>query len=78
MAYGNYGGGNRYGNSGYQSRNYQAPAPQPKPQFDLDKYIEDYIDVYKVFEAKLTGAGIELPADTIARWVTSAKIAMDK
>lgn len=83
MAYGNsYGGYARQsnyqprqgGNTGTYSRP-QAPAKEP---FDLDKYIDDYIDVYNVFKAKLDNAGIELPPDTIARWVTSAKISMDK
>lgn len=77
MAYGNY--GNRsYGNNGYQSRSQQTYSKPEKPPFDLNAYIDDMIDVFQLFDGKLKEAGIELPADTVARWVTSAKISMDK
>ena len=69
-----YGRGN-YGNQSYG--NYSKPVNE-KPPFNLEAYVEDFIDIYQVFEGKLKEREIELPPDTIARWVTSAKISMDK
>lgn len=80
MAYSQRGQGN-YGRSGYSNsynNGYTRQAPVEKPQFNLDQYIDDMVDVYQIFKNKLDAAGIELPSDTIARWVTSAKISMDK
>ena len=79
MTYGNYGNRN-YGNSNYQSRGgYQSQAPQPvKEPFNLDRFVDELIDVYVAFASKLEERGITLPEDTIARWATSAKISMDK
>ena len=80
MAYSQRGQGN-YGRSGYSngySSGYTRQAPVEKPQFNLDQYIDDMVDVYQIFKSKLDAANIELPPDTIARWVTSAKISMDK
>lgn len=73
---GNY--GNNYGNS-YQRSGYSKQAQQPpKEPFNLDQWVDELIDICLVIKGKAEQAGLELPADNIARWATSAKIAMDK
>lgn len=51
---------------------------QDKPPFDLNVWADDMIDIYSLLKSKTEEAGIEIPAEAMARWVTSAKISMDK
>lgn len=67
-----------YGNRSYGGGYTASKQETTKPPFNLEQYIDDFIDIYQIFKSKLDAAGLDIPADNIARWVTSAKIAMDK
>lgn len=76
----NYGGNNYYnrgGNNNSYGNSNNSSQSQRQP-FDLNAWVEDMIDIYGLLKAKADEAGLEIPADALARWVTSAKISMDK
>lgn len=80
---GRYYGNRSYGNSNSNysrsgNRNYGNSNANEKPPFDLEMWAGDMIDIYSLLKSKAEEAKLDIPADALARWVTSAKISMDK
>lgn len=80
MAYGSYGGGYNRSNSNYQRSGYQRSGnqQQEKPPFDLADHIATKLDIYLMFQEKAKEMGIEVPAEVLGGWCTSAMLSMEK
>ena len=64
---------------GQSNNNWRGNAQQQQKQpFDLNQWAQDMVDIYALLKAKSDDAGLDIPADALARWATSGKISMDK
>lgn len=66
---------NNQSNNNWRGNNQQQSQRQP---FDLSQWADDVVDIFALLKAKADERGLDIPADALARWATSAKISMDK
>ena len=80
MAYGNYNNGYSRSGSSYQRSGYQRSGnqQQEKPPFDLAEHISTKLDIFLMFQEKAKEMGIEIPAEVLGGWCTSAMLSMEK
>ena len=74
----NWGNSNWSNQSNNNWRGNNNNQQQQKQPFDLNQWAQDMVDIYALLKAKADEAGLEIPADALARWTTSGKISLDK
>ena len=52
--------------------------PQPKAEFDCEKYIEEILVVYGMLKHKAEVAGYTIPEESLCAWTTSIMIQRSK
>ena len=51
---------------------------QPKPAFDVEKEIDNLLDLFETISIKAEARGLEVPPANVAQWATSLIIQRDK
>lgn len=60
------------------SKPSQVYTPQPKPEFDCEKYIDEVLVVYGMLKHKADVAGYKIPEESLCAWTTSIMIQRSK
>ena len=62
----------------YQPKPPQTYSPQPKAEFDCEKYIEEMLVVYGMLKHKADLAKYTIPEESLCAWTTSIMIQRSK